>query len=133
MATALSVLLACQCVAHGAGYAPWPDLTGGAVGKQSRPAGGLLVLALRGGGEGGGRSIDDTLVLAHDADNLLHNHTQWEVEHVLVFLERLRHKFKDRTDLYRKLFSDNDVDGTVLMGLTGEKLEKARSPAVHLA
>jgi hypothetical protein len=53
----------------------------------------------------------------------------WQVEHVLAFLERLRPKFRDRTDLYRTMFTDNDIDGAVLLGLTPEKLEKAHGPA----
>ena len=56
----------------------------------------------------------------------------WEVEHVLEFLERLRPKFRDRTDLYRTMFTDNDIDGAVLLGLTAEKLEKAHRPAPPL-
>ena len=48
----------------------------------------------------------------------------WEVAHVLAFLERLRPRFKDRTGHYKQLFADNDVDGTILLGLSTEKLEK---------
>lgn len=48
--------------------------------------------------------------------------------HVLEFLETLRHKLKDRTDKYKELFADNDIDGVVLLGLTADKLEKARYP-----
>jgi hypothetical protein len=57
----------------------------------------------------------------------------WEVEHVLAFLERLRPRFKDRTDVYRELFTDNDIDGAVLLGLNDDKLEKARGPALSAA
>ena len=57
----------------------------------------------------------------------------WEVEHVLAFLERLRPRFRDRTDLYRELFTDNDIDGAVLLGLNEDKLEKASGPAPSAA
>ena len=57
----------------------------------------------------------------------------WEVEHVLAFLEHLRPKFRDRTDVYRELFTDNDIDGAVLLGLNEDKLEKARGPAPSAA
>jgi hypothetical protein len=57
----------------------------------------------------------------------------WEVEHVLAFLERLRPRFRDRTDVYRELFTDNDIDGAVLLGLNEDKLEKARGPAPSAA
>ena len=46
---------------------------------------------------------------------------------MLKFLETLRPTFRDRTDQYRELFVENDIDGVVLLGLTADKLEKARA------
>ena len=47
----------------------------------------------------------------------------WTVENVQEFLENLRGKFGLKTDIYRQIFSDNDIDGKILIGLTLQKLE----------
>ena len=47
----------------------------------------------------------------------------WSVENVQEFLETLRPKFGLKTDIYRQIFSDNDVDGAILLGLNLQKLE----------
>ena len=137
-----TVLLACF-LATGAGYAPallrvspvisQPSgcLRGGSdVDARVRTAGGrsaASALCLRGGGG------DETLVLASaEAPDLPPETKTWEVDHVLLFLEGLRPKFKDRTDQYRALFADNDIDGTILLGLTVDKLEKAMHPYVRI-
>jgi hypothetical protein len=75
-------------------------------------------LLLRGG--------SNTEGLPSNAPDLPLDPKTWQVEDVLVFLESLRPKFQNRTDVYLKLFQDNDIDGAVLLGLNPEKLEKAR-------
>jgi len=139
-----TVLIACF-LASGAGYAPallrvtpgtsQPSgcLRGGSdldLFDLVRPRGGssaASALCLRGGGG------DETLVLASaEAAGLPPETKTWEVDHVLLFLEGLRPKFKDRTDQYRALFADNDIDGTILLGLTVDKLEKAMHPYARI-
>ena len=74
-------------------------------------------LRMRGGASG----------TAEEASQLPHEPKTWGLAHVLEFLETLRPIFRDRTDQYRELFSENDIDGLVLLGLTADKLEKARA------
>lgn len=72
------------------------------------------------------RGGSNTVGLPSNAPDLPPDPKTWQVEDVLVFLESLRPKFQNRTDVYLKLFQDNDIDGAVLLGLNPEKLEKAR-------
>jgi hypothetical protein len=60
-----------------------------------------------------------------EAQDLPRDPKAWTVQHVLCYMERLRPKFKDRMDHYRTLFTENDIDGSILLALTPEKLEKA--------
>jgi hypothetical protein len=47
----------------------------------------------------------------------------WSIENVQEFLESLRPKFGIKTDIYRQIFTDNDIDGNILLGLNLQKLE----------
>ena len=68
----------------------------------------------------------ESVVKDADASRLPSDPKTWELAHVLKFLEQLRPTLKDRTDQYKRVFSDNDIDGVILLGLTTDKLEKAR-------
>lgn len=70
-------------------------------------------LRLRGGGD------DDVMV-----DPPPGNPRDWAVKDVLSFVEGLRHKFGERTDVYKTLMEENDVDGKVLLGLSPSKLQQ---------
>ncbi len=48
---------------------------------------------------------------------------KWKVSDVQNFLETLRSKLGEKTDLYLEIFSDNDIDGNILIGLNPQKLE----------
>lgn len=119
-----AALLAC-CFASGghAGYAPTRHMQ--TSGTAPPPMVRLTpALTLRGG------ACDADPILAAEAADVPANPKTWEEDHVLAFLEGLRPKFKDRTDQYRALFVDNDIDGTILLGLTVDKLEKAPAPSL---
>jgi hypothetical protein len=60
-----------------------------------------------------------------DTSHLPPDPKAWELAHVLEFLQQLHPTLKDRTDQYKQLFIDNDIDGVILLGLTTDKLEKA--------
>jgi hypothetical protein len=70
-------------------------------------------LRLRGGGD----------VTMSDGSSEESDPRKWKVSNVQKFLERLRTKLGEKTDLYQQIFSDNDIDGNILIGLNPQKLE----------
>ncbi len=82
-------------------------------GPEFRFSSGRRTLRLRGG-------VD---VAMNDASSEEKDPRKWKVSDVQDFLEKLRTKLGEKTDLYLQIFSDNDIDGNILIGLNPQKLE----------
>ncbi|KAJ1481547.1 hypothetical protein T484DRAFT_1954082 [Baffinella frigidus] len=74
-------------------------------------------LRLRGGGDAG-----NTTDAVTDLDET--RAAEWSVEEVLRFVESLRGTFSAKTDGYKTIFEENDIDGKVLLNLDDDKLAK---------